>query len=151
MTSGNTDDLYAYAPQLEARLRESRGLVDISSDLQLTNPEVSVAFDRDRMAVLGLTAEQVEGALYNAFGSRQVSTIFTSTNEYPVLLRVRNEDQLDPSALSLLYVKSSRGWLGAPVERRARDVRRRSAIGQSHGSVAVGHAVVQSRARRRAG
>jgi HAE1 family hydrophobic/amphiphilic exporter-1 len=111
MTSGNTDDLYAYAPQLEARLRESRGLVDISSDLQLTNPEVSVAFDRDRMAVLGLTAEQVEGALYNAFGSRQVSTIFTSTNEYPVLLRVRNEDQLDPSALSLLYVKSSRGGL----------------------------------------
>jgi len=111
MTSGNTDDLYTYAPQLEARLRESRGLVDISSDLQLTNPEVSVAFDRDRMAVLGLTAEQVEGALYNAFGTRQVSTIFTSTNEYPVLLRVRNEDQRDPSALSLLYVKSSRGGL----------------------------------------
>ena len=111
LTSPDTDDLYAAAPKLEALLRESGELIDISSDLQLTNPEASVTFDRDRMAALGLTADQIESALFNAFGTRQVTTIFTPNNEYQVLMRVRAEDQQDPNALSRLYLKSSNGGL----------------------------------------
>jgi len=111
LTSASTSDLYDFAPKLEAQLRESRDLVDISSDLQLTNPEANVTLDRGRMAALGLSADQIEGALFNAFGTRQVSTIFAPNNQYQVLMRVRREDQRDPSALSLLYVKSSAGGL----------------------------------------
>jgi HAE1 family hydrophobic/amphiphilic exporter-1 len=83
----------------------------VSSDLQLTNPQVNVTLDRNRMAALGLSADQVEGALFNAFGTRQVSTIFAPNNQYAVIMRMKPEDQEDPSALSRLYLKSPRAGL----------------------------------------
>jgi HAE1 family hydrophobic/amphiphilic exporter-1 len=115
LQSGDTDELYDAAPKLEARLRETPGILDVSSDLQLTNPQLNVALDRDRIAALGLTADQVESAMTSAFGSRQVSTIYAPDNAYQVIMRVKPEFQTDPSALSLLYVKPQRGAADAPL------------------------------------
>ena len=91
------------------------GLVDVSSDLQLTNPQANVGLNRDRIASLGLTAAQVESALSYAFSTRQVSTIYAPNNEYQVIMRVKPEDQRDPSALSLLYLEAPRT---GPARRR---------------------------------
>ncbi|HKT81656.1 MAG TPA: efflux RND transporter permease subunit [Vicinamibacterales bacterium] len=113
MQSGSTDELYDAAPKLEERLRSTPGLVDVSTDLQLVNPQANVTLDRGRMSALGLTADQVENALASAFSSRQVSTIYAPTNQYQVILRVEPRYQMDPSALSLLYLKPPRTAAGA--------------------------------------
>ncbi len=95
------------------------GFEDVSSDLQLNNPQVTVEMDRDKLSTLGLTATQVENALYNAYGTRQVSQIFAPNNQYQVILRVAPEFQSDPAAMSLLYVRSDSGRL-IPLESVAR-------------------------------
>jgi len=107
----DTEELYDGATKLEAKLRDLPGLVDVSSDLQLRNPQIKVSLDRDKIATLGLTMNQVETALYNAYGNRQVTQIFAPNNEYQVVLQVAPEFQKDPAALSLLYVRSSSGRL----------------------------------------
>jgi HAE1 family hydrophobic/amphiphilic exporter-1 len=86
-------------------------LQDVTSDLQITSPKVRVDIDRDKASALGITADQVENALYDAYGNRQVSTIYTPTNQYWVILELDPAYQEDPNALSLLYVRSSKGQL----------------------------------------
>ncbi len=103
--------LYANATKLEARMRDLPALENVTSDLQIKNPEVHVEIDRDRAASLGVTAEQIENALYDAYGSRQVSTIFTPTNQYWVVMELQPQYQRDVSALSLLSVRSAKGDL----------------------------------------
>jgi HAE1 family hydrophobic/amphiphilic exporter-1 len=103
----DTEELYGAAPKLEARMRELPQLEDVSSDLQLSNPQIRVEIDRDKLATLGLTVNQVETALYNAYGTRQVTQIFAPNNEYQVVLQVAPEFQKDPASLGLLYVRSS--------------------------------------------
>ena len=115
----DTDELYQWAPVLEARIRELAGIEDVSSDLQLKNPQVWIDMDRDKISSLGLTVNQVETALYNAYGTRQVSQIFAPNNQYQVILQVAPEFQQDPAALSLLYVRSSAGRL-IPLDTVAR-------------------------------
>ena len=83
----------------------------MTSDLQITNPTVRVDIDRDRASSLGVTAEQVEDALYSAFSSRQVSTIYTPANQYWVILELEPQYQDSPEALSLLHVRSGPGAL----------------------------------------
>src|SRR5262249_44253878 len=90
-----------------ASARALPGLQDVSSDLQIVNPQVVIDIDRDRASALGVTAEQIENALYNAYGSRQVSTIYTPTNQYWVIMEVEPQYQRDPSLLGLLYIRSS--------------------------------------------
>jgi HAE1 family hydrophobic/amphiphilic exporter-1 len=107
----NTAELYKYAPLLEAKVREIPGIEDVSSDLQIKNPQVTLSMDRDKVSALGLTANQVETALYNAYGTRQVSQIYAPNNQYQVILQVAPEFQKDPAAMSLLYVRSSKGSL----------------------------------------
>jgi len=107
----DTEELYQWAPVLEAKIRELPGIDDVSSDLQLKNPQVWIDMDRDKIASLGLTANQVENALYNAYGTRQVSQIYAPNNQYQVILQVAPEFQQDPAALALLYVRSSSGRL----------------------------------------
>ena len=109
LQTGDTNDLYTAAPKLEAQLKTIPGIVDVSSDLQLSNPQVNVTFDRPRMAALGLTADQVEGALFGAFGSRQVAQIYAPNNAYQVIMRVAPEYQRDASALSMLYLRTPDG------------------------------------------
>jgi HAE1 family hydrophobic/amphiphilic exporter-1 len=103
--------LYRVAPQFEAGLRGIDGLEDVASDLQIRNPQISVDLDRDQISALGLTVDQVESALSSAYGSRQVSQIFASDDQYQVILQVAPRFQRDPAALSMLYVQAPSGKL----------------------------------------
>jgi HAE1 family hydrophobic/amphiphilic exporter-1 len=107
----DTDVLYRSAPMLEAKIRELPGIEDVNSDLRLNNPQIQIDLDRDRISSLGLTVNQVETALYNAYGTRQVSQIYAPNNQYQVIMGVAPEFQRDPAALSMLYVRSSTGKL----------------------------------------
>ena len=92
-------------------MRKLPQLQDVTSDLQIKNPQISVDIDRDKASALGVTASQIEDALYSAYGQRQVATIYSPNNEYKVVMELKPEFQLDPSALSLLYVRASNGNL----------------------------------------
>jgi HAE1 family hydrophobic/amphiphilic exporter-1 len=111
LQSPDTGELYRMAPVLEARMREIPGLQDVTSDLQIKNPQVNVKIERDKAKSVGITAQQIEDALFSAYGSRQISTIFTPTNTYQVIMEVEPRYQTDPEALSRLYVRSSSGAL----------------------------------------
>ena len=119
LQDADTAELYRWAPVLEERVRSIPGLLDVNSDLRLATPQVSVDMDRDKLSTLGLTANQVEDALRNAYAQRQVTQIFAPSNQYPVVLRVAPEFQTDPSAMSLLHVRSNTGRL-IPLESVAR-------------------------------
>jgi len=103
--------LYQNAEALEAKVRTLPGLINVTSDLQIANPQVRVTIDRDRAAALGVSADQIERALYDAYGSRQVSTILTPTNQYWVIMELLPQYQRDVQALGMLYVRSSDGTL----------------------------------------
>jgi HAE1 family hydrophobic/amphiphilic exporter-1 len=111
LQSTDTNELYRYAPLLEERLRKIPGLQDVTSDLEIKSPQVNVEIDRDKASALGVTAQQVEDALSSAYSSLQVSTIYAPNNEYQVIVELEPQYQLDPSALSLLYIRSSQGAL----------------------------------------
>ncbi|MCC7195978.1 MAG: efflux RND transporter permease subunit [Gemmatimonadaceae bacterium] len=111
LTGSDLTALYAAAHDAEAKLKAMPGLSDVSSDLLVSNPQASVELDRDRAALYGVTPAQIEQALYNAYGSRQVSTIYTPDNEYWVILELLPEFQRDLAALDLLYVRGAAGRL----------------------------------------
>jgi HAE1 family hydrophobic/amphiphilic exporter-1 len=92
-------------------MRELPGLQDVTSDLQIKNPQVNVEIDRDKASALHVTAGQIEDAFYSAYGARQISTIYTPINQYQVIIELEPRYQLDPSALSMLYIRSSTGQL----------------------------------------
>ena len=103
--------LYQGASKLEDRLRSEPTLDNVTSDLLIKNPQVAVQIDRDHAAALGVTPEQIEQALYDAYGSRQVSTIYTPNNEYWVVLELLPQYQRDVAALQQLHIHSRGGAL----------------------------------------
>lgn len=103
--------LYTAGRALEQRMRELPEIEGISSDLQVGNPLVGVEIDRERASALGVTASQIESALYNSYGARQISTIYTQTNQYQVIMELKPEYQRDPTAMSSLFVRSQTGNL----------------------------------------
>ena len=105
------DLLYSSAKDFEKRLHAIPQLTDVNSDLQVTSPQLKIEIDRDRASAVGVTADQIEDALYSAYGTRQVSDIYTPTNDYWVMLELMPKYQLDPNALDLLYVRSASGKL----------------------------------------
>lgn len=107
----DTDVLYHSAAQLETEMEKIPGLQDVTSDAQITNPQVNVQIDRDKAASFGVTAEEIESALYTAYGSRQVSTIYAPNNTYDVIMEVLPRYQTDVSALGKLYVSGRDGNL----------------------------------------
>ncbi len=107
--------LYQSATVFEKRMKEIPGLTDVTSDLQVASPQLTLDIDRDRASALGITAGQVEDALYSAFGNRQVSTIYTAKNDYQVIIELLPEYQRDPNAIHMLYIRSSNGKL-VPVD-----------------------------------
>jgi len=115
LQSTDTDELYKYSNILLEKLKTAPGFLDVNTDLQITNPTVEVKIDRDKASSLGISAEQVESALYSAYGSRQVSMIYTPNNTYYVIMELDPRFQRDPDMLSMLYVRSSRGQL-VPLE-----------------------------------
>jgi HAE1 family hydrophobic/amphiphilic exporter-1 len=86
-------------------------LQDVTSDLQITNPQINVEIDRDKALALGVSAEQIEDALYASLSARQISTIYAPNNQYQVIVELEPRYQADPSTLSLLYIRSSNGSL----------------------------------------
>jgi HAE1 family hydrophobic/amphiphilic exporter-1 len=131
LQSADLDELYAWAPRIEERMRALPGFQDVTTDLQIKNTQIDIDIDRDKAAALGVTPEQIENALFNAFGSRQVSTIYTPSNEYWVVLEVEPQYQRDASTLDLLYIRSSQGTL-VPLGSVA-------SIGTSIGPLSINH------------
>jgi len=111
LQSGDVETLYASAQQLLTKLRQLPLITDVTTDLLNSNPQVTVRIDRARAASLGVTPSAVENALANAYNEQQVSTIYTPSNEYWVVLEIMPKDQLDASALAHLYVPGANGAL----------------------------------------
>jgi hydrophobic/amphiphilic exporter-1 (mainly G- bacteria), HAE1 family len=109
--SPDLDALYHSAAELEQKLAQLPGLIDVTSDVQNSSPQVSVVVDRDKASMLGLTAEQIDLALGGAYANRQTSTIYAATNEYQVILEVLPEFATHPNLLSFLTLRSSSGKL----------------------------------------
>ena len=105
------ESLDTAAKRMEAKMRTISQIQDVTSDLQIANPQVIVDIDRDRAASLGINATQIESALYDAYGSRQVSTIYTPNNQYMVVMELLPQFQQDINALRMLYVRSDKGDL----------------------------------------
>ncbi len=112
----DTTTLYKYAPLLEQRLAKLPELRGVNSDLQVKNPQVTIDIDRDRAHTLGITAQEIEDALNDAYGARQISTIYAPNNEYWVIMEVEPQYQLDPSTLSLLYIRSAQSGQLVPLD-----------------------------------
>jgi HAE1 family hydrophobic/amphiphilic exporter-1 len=102
----DTAELYRVSPAFEAAMKTLPGLEDVNSDLQITTPEINVDVDREQVAALGLTVDQVESALSSAYSERQISQIFAPNDEYQVIMQVAPQYQQDPAALSMLYVEA---------------------------------------------
>jgi HAE1 family hydrophobic/amphiphilic exporter-1 len=111
LQSPDKDSLYKYSALLEEKMHSLSQLQDVTSDLQIKNPQVNVVIDRDKAAALGISPAQVENALYYAYGSRQVSTIYAPNDQYQVILELEDKYQREPSALSMLYIHPSGGQL----------------------------------------
>ncbi|MBX9700655.1 MAG: efflux RND transporter permease subunit [Acetobacteraceae bacterium] len=125
------DELYDWAPRLEERLLRLPQLQDVNTDLQLNAPVVQVQVDRDRATALGVSVEQVRQALFSAFGSRQISTIYGQANAYPVILEALPEDQRDETGLAKIYLRSVTGRL-VPLSAVARIDRTSGPLNVSH-------------------
>ncbi|MGE5174851.1 MAG: efflux RND transporter permease subunit [Hyphomicrobiales bacterium] len=119
LQSPDIQSLYQYTAIMEGKMRALPALTNVTTDLQIKNPQINVDLDRDRAASLGITAAQVEQALYDAYGSRQVSTIYTPNNQYWVVMELLPQYQQDLSALGLLHIRAPDGSL-VPLQSVAR-------------------------------
>src|SRR5579863_2977728 len=131
LVSTDKPALYATSEKLMTAMAGIQGIQDLTSDLAITSPQVRVNIDRDKAASLQVNANNVEGAFYDAFGPKWVSTIYAAINEYKVLLELEPKFQADPHSLSLLYFKSTSGQL-IPLETLA-------TISQEAGPQSINH------------
>jgi HAE1 family hydrophobic/amphiphilic exporter-1 len=111
LASVDLQSLYDVAPKVEEKIRAISGITDVTTDLLLNSPQVFVKIDRDKAGTLGISAEQIDSALYSAYGSREVSNIYTAADEYSVIMEVRPLFQETPERLAALYLRSSTGEL----------------------------------------
>ena len=132
ITGPDIEALYGAAEKIELALRALPQLQDVNSDLQLKSPELRLDIDRNRAAALGVSPEQIELALQSAYGSREISTIYTPVNDYKVFVELQKRFQQNASALSKLYVRSNTGDL-VPLDTLA-------TMTASVGPIAVNHA-----------
>jgi HAE1 family hydrophobic/amphiphilic exporter-1 len=109
VTAPDLKQLYGPAQELIARMAKLPILVDVASNLQLRNPEIQLKVLRDRASSLGVTSEQIEAALYNAFGGRKISTIFGASDQYQVMMEVDRKYQTDINAMDTIFIQSSTG------------------------------------------
>ncbi|HEY2816313.1 MAG TPA: efflux RND transporter permease subunit [Casimicrobiaceae bacterium] len=107
----DTTELYRVARDLEDKMRTLPGLEDVTSDLQITQPQITVDIDRNKASALGVSAQAIESTLYDAYGARQVSTIYAPSDQYWVVMELEPRYQTDPSVLSMLYVRANGGAL----------------------------------------
>jgi HAE1 family hydrophobic/amphiphilic exporter-1 len=109
LQSNDTATLYRLAPELREKISRIPGLLDVTTDLYVTNPQVTIEVDREKAAVYGVTVDQVRQELYNAFGVRQVATIYSPVNYYQVILETQPDFQVSPDDLARVYLKTSNG------------------------------------------
>jgi multidrug efflux pump len=109
LSGENLNELYEWAPKLLQQLRKIPQLKDVNSDQQVSGLEENVIIDRDTASRLGITPSQIDNILYDAFGQRQISTIYRTLNQYHVVLEVDPHYQMTPDALQSVYVITSRG------------------------------------------
>src|SRR6266699_1968933 len=107
LQSGDTESLYRLAPEMRDKIAQVPGLLDVTTDLYIKNPQMTVDIDREKAAVYGITVDQVRNQLYNAYGSRQVGTIYMPSNDYQIILEAQPQFRVDPSDLSKLYMKTA--------------------------------------------
>ena len=107
LQSGDTEALYRLAPEMSNNISKIPGLLDVTTDLYIKNPQMTVDIDREKAAVYGVTVDQVRNQLYNAYGARQVGTIYMPSNDYQIILEAQPQFRVDPSDLSKLYVKTT--------------------------------------------
>ena len=115
LQSGDTESLYRIAPELERRFSQLPELRDVTTDLYIKNPQMLVDIDREKAAVYGITVDQIRQELFNAFGSRQIATIYTPSNDYQIILETLPKFQEDPAYLSKLRIKTASGQT-IPIE-----------------------------------
>ena len=109
LQSGDTETLYRLAPEMSNNISKVPGLLDVTTDLYIKNPQMTVDIDREKAAVYGVTVDQVRNQLYNAYGARQVGTIYMPSNDYQIILEAQPQFRVDPSDISKLYVKTAAG------------------------------------------
>src|SRR6478672_2787379 len=107
MQSGDTESLNRLAPDMRDKIEKIPGLLDVTTDLYIKNPQMTVDIDREKAAVYGVTVDQVRNQLYNAYGARQVGTIYMPSNDYQIILEAQPQFRVDPSDVSKLYVKTA--------------------------------------------
>jgi len=107
LQSSDTEMLYKVAPELRDKIEKIEGLTDVSTDLYIKNPQMTIEIDREKAAVYGITIDQIRNELFDAFGARQVATIYTPTNDYQVILESLPKFQTDPSQLENIFVKTN--------------------------------------------
>jgi multidrug efflux pump subunit AcrB len=111
LEDANLGELYQWGPRLKSELAHLPEFQDVQSDLQAAAPHASVVIDRDTAARFGITPQAIDDTLYDAFGQRQVATLFTQLDQFHIVLEVDPNFQLDTEALSKLYLRSSSGQL----------------------------------------
>jgi multidrug efflux pump len=109
----NADELNAFVPKMVARLQEIPELRDVATDQQVNGLRVKVVFDRDTASRLGITPSAIDNTLYDAYGQREVSTMFTQLNQYHVVLEVKPGFQNNPIDLRNLFIRSAAGSTGS--------------------------------------
>jgi len=109
LQSNDTATLYRLAPELRDKIAQIPGLLDVTTDLYIKNPQITIQVDREKSAVYGLSVDQVRQELYNAFGARQVATIYSPVNTYQVILEAQPEFQAGPDDLARIYLKTTNG------------------------------------------
>jgi hydrophobe/amphiphile efflux-1 (HAE1) family protein len=131
ITSTDADELNHWAPIIEEAMAKLPELQDVTSDQQIASPHVAIQIDRDSASKLGLSLAQIDQTLYDAFGQRQVNTIYTSSTQYKVVLEVEPSFQKDATALSRIYVNAANGTQ-VPLSTVARFVTRIAPLTLSH-------------------
>jgi HAE1 family hydrophobic/amphiphilic exporter-1 len=107
MQSSDTEALYRMAPEMRDKIARIPGLLDVGTDLYVTNPQTTIDVDREKAGAYGVTVDQVRQELFNAFGARQVGTIYTASNDYQIILETKPEFRIDPSSLEKIFVKTN--------------------------------------------
>jgi HAE1 family hydrophobic/amphiphilic exporter-1 len=115
LQSSDTEQLYKFADEIREKVAASPGLRDVNSDLYIKNPQMGVEIDREKAGVYGITIDQIRQEMFDAFGTRQVATIYAPNNDYQIILESKPEFQTDISALSRIFLKTSSGQM-VPLE-----------------------------------
>jgi len=131
LSDENLNELNSWAPQFEARAKQMHELRDVSTDQQNQGLAANLAIDRDTASRLGISASAIDQVLYDAFGQREVSTMYTGLNQYYVVMEVDPKYQLSPDALNGIFVKSSTGAM-VPLSTFAKFDSQRTSLAVNH-------------------